>query len=194
MSKASVLALASELGGGQVASIQAQTYYDDLMVDIARQALFNQLEIVAAVRDTAVYTLPTQMSQILGVFYDDRMLSMATERELESVTPQWRDHRGQPVAYLIEKLSRHEFRLYPKPTAAGGVVIPLNGAPFGLDYPVDTIAVLASEVRQDLPEWMDLPLALIVLAREFARDSDHMDDTFAGACRTLGALFLDMVG
>ena len=80
----------------------------------------------------------------------------------------------------------------PPPTDLLSPVIPLHGAPFGLDYPVDTLAVLASQRRTDLPDWMDLPLALAVVAREYARSSPHMDKVFAGAARQLAALFLSM--
>ncbi len=193
MSKASVLALAQELANTQASATNLDQFYDDVVKDVAQQALFNVIEIMDAPAGQAVYVKPDRTSQLLGVFFDDTMLSLVTLRELEATRPQWRDSVGRPVAYLIEDLGHDEFQLYPAPVTTGDPVVPVHGAPFGLDYPANTIAVLASEIREDMPDWLDLPLALIVLSREFARPSPHMDKTFAAACRQLGTLFLSMV-
>lgn len=193
MSKASVVALALELSQGQGSPTNLDQLYDDIVVDVAQRSLFNVLETMPAVAGTATYQRPDRIAEVLGLFYDDTMLSLVTLRELEAVNPQWRDHAGRPVAYLIEDLSHETFQLYPVPVTGSTPVIPVHGAPFGLDYPSDTIVVLGSEKRQDMPEWMDLPLALLLLSREFGRPSQHTDKVFAGACRTLGALLMLMV-
>jgi len=49
------------------------------------------------------------------------------------------------------------------------------------------------ERRDDLPSWMDVPLALGVLAREYERESDHRDAVFAAACRQMSSTLLALV-
>lgn len=194
MSKASVLALASQLANMQGSDTNLDQFYEDAVMDVARQAMFNVLEIIPTHEGQSVYVRPERTVALLGLFYDDTMLSLVTLRELEATTPDWRERLGVPVAYFIEDVSHVAFGVYPTPVAPGDPVIPVHGAPFGLDYPAGTLAVLASDKLHDMPEWMDLPLALIVLAREFSRPSPHMDKVFAGACRNLGTLLLSMVG
>ncbi len=53
--------------------------------------------------------------------------------------------------------------------------------------------MIATETRDGYPEWLNLPLALLVLAREFARESDHRDPAFSTACAQLGKVALAMV-
>jgi hypothetical protein len=191
--KEDVLALAQALANMQASPTTLDQMYDDAMLDVAGQALFNVVELVAATPGQAVYPRPLGMTDILTVFYDDSMLSLVTLRELEATHPDWRSRQGRPVAWLIEDQSNDEFRLYPAPLRAPDPVIPLHGAPFGLDYPRDTIAVLGSQARRDLPDWLDLPLAFLVVAREFSRASPHADKAFSAVCRQLGGLYLGMV-
>lgn len=194
MSRASALALAGELAGGQASPTHLEQFYDDTVLDVAKQALFNVLEIVPASAGVGLYAKPEHVVAMLAAFYDDTMLSLVTQRSLEATTPDWRDVLGTPACYMIEDLSHDQFRVFPTPTLAGGPVIPMHGQPFGLDYPSGTLAVLGSDKLEDMPEWMDLPLALTVLAREFGRPSQHMDQVFAGACKSLAAMLLMMVG
>lgn len=191
--KTGVLGLAQDLANQQAAPLPLDQMYDDAMFDVASQAVFNAVDFVAATPGQAVYARPPDATDILAVFYDDTMLSLVTLRELETIRPAWRAWSGRPVAWLIEDQSNDEFRLFPSPVTTPDPLIPLYGAPFGLDYPRDTIAVLASQRRTDLPDWMDLPLALMVVAREYARPSPHADKVLAGAARQLAALFLGMV-
>ena len=193
MSKSSVLELASALANAQAGATNLDQFYDDMTQDVARGALFNVLEIVEADAGIGTYTKPERISSILGIFFDDTMLSLTTLRELEATTPDWRARIGRPVAWLIEDLSHEVFQVVPAPVTTGDPVVPVFGAPFGLDYPANTLAVLGSEVRRDMPDYMDLPLALVLLGREFSHPSPHQDRAFAGACKTLGALLLSMV-
>jgi hypothetical protein len=44
-----------------------------------------------------------------------------------------------------------------------------------------------------VPALLELPLALLILDREFSRESDHRDVTFAQAAAELAAVFLAFV-
>lgn len=193
MSRSSVLTLAQVLANGQADPDLLGAFYDDAMQDVARQALFNGLRMLPVTAGQGVYDRPADLVTTLAVFYDDVMLSLVTQRELEAVGMAWRDRIGVPHAWMHEDLSHEVFRLVPAPVSPSEPVVPVHGAPFGLDSPAGTVALLASERRRDLPDWMDLPLALITLAKEFARPSPHLDLAFSAACRSLGTTMLAMV-
>ena len=195
MSKASVLALAQQLANRQADATNLDQLYDNLVQDVAQAVLFNRVVSTPATAGTGTYNLEAILgvSEILGLFYDDDMLSLLSLRELEATSPDWRAAQGRPVGYTREDLSHNVIRLYPVPVTASDPVIPAHGAPFGLDYPRDTIAMLGSFPRRDMPVWLDLPLALLLLAKEYARDSPHIDLAFSEACKQLGDLVMAMV-
>ena len=193
MSKASVLALATDLGGGQAQSPHTERLYDEMMLAVGDAALFNLVTLLPVTAGTAEYTLPAPAVKLHAAFYDNGMLSRARKRDMEALDPSWRDHRGHPVAFVTDDLSRRVFRLYPQPVAPNSAFIFQVGAPFGVDHPVDAIAVIHSVSKSDLPTWLDLPLALSLLGREFARDSDHRNAEFASACQGLGKVLFEMV-
>ena len=193
MPKASVLSLVTDLGGAQAQSPQTERLYDDLMQTVAGGALFNVVTLLPVTAGTAEYTLPAPGVKLAGVFYDQGMLSRARKRDLEAVDPAWRDRRGHPAAFIIDDLSRRTFRLYPQPVQTNTAFIFSVGAPFGIDHPVDAVAVIHSVAKSDLPVWLDLPLALLLIGREFGRDSDHRNPEFAQACQAIGKALLDMV-
>lgn len=195
MSKATVLGLAQLLANAQADATNLDQLYDDMTQDVAQAALFNQVVSTPATAGTGTYDFEALvgLSELLGLFYDDDMLSQLSLRELEATSPDWRAATGRPVGYTREDLSHNVIRLYPVPVTTGDAVIPVHGAPFGLDYPRDTLAVLGSFPRRDMPAWLDLPLALKLLAKEYARDSPHIDLAFSEACGQLGTMLMAMV-
>jgi hypothetical protein len=193
MSQASVLSLAMQIANSQQQSPQTENYYTDAMADLAKQAIFNTVSIIGTTAGIAEYALPATTSKILGVLYDDVMLSEVHLRELEAVDPQWRDTHGRPRAWTQDEVSKLSLRLFPIPVTSNPAPVFPNAAPLGIDYPIDCLVVLHSEIRADLPPWMDLPMALGVLSREFARDSPHMDEPFAKACQDAAQLLFAMV-
>lgn len=193
MPRADALALVRLLGGIETQNPQITNYYADIATDLAHQGVFTTWLLVPAVKNQGGYDLGTDMVEVLGVFYDDTLLSRASFRELEAHDPQWRDRIGRPICYTAEQESRHAIELYPAPDANSDVENFVNGAPFGLDYPRGTIALIVSEVRVDYPTWIDLPYALAIMALEFQRDSDHRNTAFADASMALGGLLMAMV-
>jgi len=193
MPKVDALAFVRLLGGIATETPQIDHYYADIATDLGHQGLFTTWQLVPAVARQGSYSVDAAIVEILGVFYDDVLLSRVTLRELEAHAPHWRDLVGAPIAYTTEQLDRHEIRLFPSPESSADPEIFVHGAPFGLDYPRGTIAVIASDLRVDYPTWIDLPYSLAVLAREFRRDSDHRNVAFADASQALGGLLMTMV-
>lgn len=130
-----------------------------------------------ATAGNALATPPADVARVEAVAADGRMLSEERLATLDLHDPHWRGRRGDPDHYLHEDVSDRFFVLVPTPTRAN-VLKWFCTQRRGDGLPRDTTARL------------DLPLALMTLAREFQRESDHRDLPFAHACRALAATLL----
>lgn len=194
MSRASVLALVEELTTNLAPDTQIADFYDDMMVDAGRWGVGTAVRLVETTRNEAVYQFPDDVVKEYAVFYDDLMLPLATLRELEATNSAWRDETAaKPRAYVEQDMPEHFVRLYPIPQQASADFSFLFGSPMGHDFPDRALGVVVGELRADLPAWLDVPLALAILSREYERESDHRDSAFAGACRNLGNMLLALV-
>lgn len=192
MSKASVLTFVQDFSTTQVDTVAIDRYYDDIVRDLGAQDFLVQVSLVPVDTTTAIYTPPAPTIDLLQVFYDDRVLYKSALLEVEAIG-RWRDIIGTPVAYIVEDQTSKDFRLFPKPEVNSKPFVFLFGEPLGRDYPEYAAAVVHTETRVDLPEWLETPVAFEILAREFARESDHKDKPFSDACRALAKMFFDYV-
>lgn len=192
MSRNSVLSLVNDLSRGLADQGICGHYYDDIVHEIGQRPIFTRATLVAVDGATATFALPDTAIRLLYVLYDDRILAPASLRELEAVNPHWRDERGTPIAYVTERENARSFRLYPVPDVASKSFIFLTGLPFGRDYPELAVVIVHTEDRE-LPDWLDLPVALDILGREFGRESDHRDPAFAEMCGQLAVLMYRML-
>lgn len=194
MSKSSVLALANAYAFNLTSLADSATldgFYSDLMWDATRWGISTKVELVETTRDDATYAL--EQGRIYAIFYDDVMLSEASLQDLESVNPQWRDLVGRPHTWCQQDQNLNAIRVVPKPDARSVDFSFLFGAPMGHDFPARSLGVVIAERREDLPEWLDVPLALALLGREYERESAHRDVAFAKVCRELGNDLLEWV-
>ena len=193
MPRADVLTLASDLSKGQAEAIPTEHYYDEAMTVLAQRPLFTQAELVAVTNGTAVYTRPAATGRLMGMLYDDGWLPRLSMDELNYLDPAWRDRIGRPVGYVLEEENALDIRLYPTPDVSSTAFSFPSGEPLGVDYPRYALVFVYGERRDNLPAWMDLPLALGVLQREFSRESNHRDPRFADACGALSNLFMGLL-
>lgn len=195
MSKASVLSLVDNLSANQAEHPAVERFYLEVVQTFAREPWIVAVTVLATQAGTSQYVLPDSLVKILAIFYDDRVLDRLDQVTAESMPhgQYWRDAIGIPLAYVVEDETAKTFRLYPKPAASSKDFTFLVGAPLGADYPEYACALIATEVRDDLPDWLDLPLALLVCEREFSRESTHRDDAFAQTCRAIANVLLGMV-
>ena len=194
MSRATVLQRVQDLATAQPDAIAIDKFYDHVVADLGRGEWLLTATLVAVTAGTSEYTPPSTVLDIKHVFYDDRVLYKESLRALESVNPSWRDERGTPYAYVGVDETNKDFRLYPNPDRASKPVIPVHGAPFGWDYPAGTVVIIATEFRENLPPWLEMPVAYDILSREFGRESDHKDRKFADLCDKMSKLLMKMVG
>lgn len=194
MSKADIIQLVADISLAQADTIMAERYFDDIVNGLGEREVIVGAHLIPVIADTAVYELPDDTIDLLGVFYGDMFLNEAPIQEVESFAGlSWRSRRGTPIAYVVEQESSRDFRLFPTPDQPSSDIDFAFGSPFGHDYPEGVIAALCSEKRDELPEWLELPIAFEILAREYARESDHQNKAFSEVCRITSAVFLTMV-
>ena len=141
-----------------------------------------------------VYAFPASALTLYEIWYEDRGLDMMTHDELNALAVQWQEQRGSPMAYSVDNVSLREFKLYPTPVIPGDPLLMLHfGGAFGIDYPSGNAVLLATQFLLDIPSWLELPLIYMILAREYALESDHQDTDFARGCAQIGTLLFSML-
>lgn len=192
-SRAVVLAMVTTLSASQNDAAMSQRYYDEIVFDLAKQKWFVNVEQVPVVVGQAAYSYPANVVHLMHVFFGSAQLELARLRELEYVNPQWRDEEGEAVSYVLENEAARQFRLYPIPDVPTSTPLVLFGEPLGRDFRDGAITEMYSETRTTLPNYLDLPIALKIIEREFSRESDHQHSVFAAAAGKIGDLMLKMV-
>ena len=156
--------------------------HDTVAVDRFIDAVFRDLawtetliEITEQEETSVTPTFPVLASKIVTVFWEGRQLDLVSLRTLESFDPQWRDRRGEPIAYLTEGELTRTYRLYPSPDSTG------------------TVTLFHTQLHTAVPQWLELPITFEVLSREYARESNHRDDTMSQLCSKVSEILLGMV-
>lgn len=185
--------LVQDLSGGLADPIDVERFYEEAVLRLAARGVTATVQLIETSDGVGTYTLPERSVNLLGVFYGNRQLARATLNELEWHDPRWRDRLGSPLVFVTATEEAKDFRLYPAPDASSKDFIFLVGSPLGVDLPEQTAAAVVSETRDDLPEWFDLPLAALVLGREFAKESPHRDAVLAKAWNELGEALVTVV-
>ena len=193
MSHTSTIALVSALANGDADMITVEQYYGHLLDDLARYPWFVNASLVPLTAGTGEYTLEDSHVKLLGVFYDDVVLDLVNKRTLESLSSVWRDHVGRPTAYTVDDEDAKTYRLYPVPDRPSNNFIFMWGSPLGMDYPAYSVLLLHTEIRTELPDWMDLPVAFEVLAREYGHESNHRDDELSDFCAQFAQVLWSMI-
>lgn len=191
--RAAILSLAATLGNGQADPVTLAGYLGDILTEMNSQPWLTTASILPVARGQGSFVPPDSYVRTLGVAYDDRWLSLATLRELEWSDPGWRARSGVPLVYVREGETTQTFRMFPVPDQASGDLSFFAGAPMGVDYPASAVLLVHTETRDTVPDWLDLPLALAVLERDFARESAYRDPVFSAACGKLAAMLLAWV-
>lgn len=198
MSKASVLDLVQALSGERADRATCERFYDETLLELGQAPILVTATIVRtgpglSSDPDASYELPENAITALQYYYDDTVLNPATELELRAWNGDWRGLKGQPLVYVAEDVGSRRFRLVPQPDMETAPYIFITGEPFDTAYPEYGVVVFHTDKRDNLPYWLELPVAHMVLAREFARDSDHQDLPFAARSAKLGVALLEMV-
>jgi hypothetical protein len=191
MARADVLTLVDDLAVSVEDDDAAGDYYDDIVEELGfTRTPLTGAEYVAVVAGTKEHTLPTSAVRGLAFIYDDTQLYFSDKRELEATDDYWRKRRGTPIVVSFDDTDQRKFDVVPVPDRSGATI--------GADTPftahiADNIAVIYADRATDVHSWEEMQMALEVLAREFARDSEHKDQDAAKAWKMLADLFAKLV-
>jgi hypothetical protein len=179
MSKADTLALATLLAGPDVDQTLLDRFYRDVVWEFGQAELLVRSTVIPVTAGTGEFQLPERGVRLLTVFYDDEEIGPLRLTDVASLDAHWRDARGRPLAYIVDDRSARGFRLYPIPDVASKTGI----------YEV---TAFHTEAPDDVLVWLELPIALTVLAREYVRESDHRDPVFAASCQNMATALLGL--
>lgn len=186
-SKTIVLALVDTLSFNLADTTVTPVLFDECIQELGHdpRAWLTAVGTQNLANTNALVTLAGSLNivRMLGLFYQDRQLRQATVGELDAFSGSWRDEVGKPVAYVVEEEKDRIVRLYPRPSQAVSGTITTD----------PPLSIVYTEQRTTVPDWLDLPVALLVFAREFERESNHRDIDTAAIARALGEDMLRMV-
>ena len=183
MAKADVLQLVADLSNSRADATVCGDYYDQLVDEMGRSKLESLVnaELAAVVAADGSYSFPTNAIALLAVIFDDKQLMQASEMDVETSDDLWRETQGTPICFVIEDEDARVIQLYPTPARAGDTIG--GSTPFVLPHPAGNLTYIYTERRSTEHAYETLWMALEILAREFARDSNHQDLKFSAAAR-----------
>lgn len=168
-----VQTLCTHLSNGEADTTEMARLYVDVLDELATIPVL--VNYVTVTPSSGAVTFPTTSLTLLLAFYNSNQLGELSIREADWLLPNWRAATGTPYNYVMESYGRLGFQLVPTPTDG-------HNAQLLTTYYTDT-----------LPTWLQMPVALLVLAREYERESDHQNLELATACRQLGNYLVQLV-
>jgi hypothetical protein len=193
MSQATVLALVSLLSNNIADPAVTPGLYSDVVFDWGSQPILTNGTLISLTAKAEEFQLPPQVLNVLLIIWDERELGKLTLREVEALNPSWRNKIGTPNSFIEQAETAKTLALYPTPFMPSAPNLVVTGQPFGQDFPLYSVVLLNTETRQDVPVYLELPLALLIIEREFIRESDHKDADFAQIAGDFGRWLLDLI-
>lgn len=163
---ANVQALVTNLTNGEADVAEMPRLYDDVIMRLAGLPVFVRLSTSVAPVAGKV-SLSHGDIQLLLAFHNNIQLGELSIREADWLLPNWRGATGTPYNFVRESMGSQQIQLVPAPTA-------------------NNSATLTSYNPETLPVWMQLPVALLIIADEYQRESPHQKLMLANAARSLG--------
>ena len=178
MSKATVLTLVTTLSLGQDDAAETAIFYDEIVREIGFLEVLTGTETIAVSAGTAVYNVaPDTIRSIEFHSQNSGFLTKADGKGLGSLFgADWRNRTGTPIGVSMDYEDDDSFRLVPSPNTD------------------DTLTLIRTERRDDVPTWLELPIVFEILSREFSRESDHQDVELSSASRAISNLLFIMTG
>ena len=171
MSKATTLNLVQQLSNGQANPTTAERLYREVVFDLGRDEWLSVFTLVPIPLGGGSVVMPAQIIKTNAMFYDDEQLGEMTLKQAQYLNPNWRDQPGVPHSYVFDGETRKQFRLDPFPLVASKPFIFVHGSPLGQDFPAYAVEVAGIETRTDVLFQMEIGVALLVLEKEFERES-----------------------
>lgn len=169
---ATVQTLVTDLSNGEADITECGRIYEDVLANLSTLPVLVQFTASIAPVSGNVASPGTSL---LLAFYNNIQLGELSLREADWLVPNWRETVGTPYNFVRESISTTTFQLVPQPND---------------NHDAQTITTYTTET---LPVWLQLPVALLVLADEYGRESDHQNIEIANACRELGMFLVGLL-
>lgn len=187
MNEATVTGLVNDLNLGLTDATRIAQEFQEVVDQLARAGRWVEASIISLTQGTALYALPDDALVPFCAFYSDRQLNEEKAMDLD-LLGSWRDHRGEPVAYVRDYLADRTFELYPKPDVTSKALIPVFGEPLGRDYPDYSCVMLTTFRRTVFQPWLAMLAAVEISALEFRREGRQRDTQYSDACTAVANL------
>lgn len=168
-----VQTLVTNLSNGEADLTECGRIYDDVMANLGTMPVL--VSYSSGQQTNGLAPLPANAVALLLAFYNNEQLGELSIREADWLFPNWREATGTPFNFVRESIISQAIQLVPTPNDA-------NAPSFLASYTTDT-----------LPVYLQMPVALLVLADEYGRESDHQNIEIANACRELGQLLIGLL-
>lgn len=178
MAKADVTALVTSLALSQDNTTETSIFYDEIVRELGFLDVLTGTETITITPNVAVYETAADTIRSLEFHSGIRgFLTRSDGKGLGSLFgADWRNRKGTPLAVSQDQEDDEAFRLVP---------IPDTG---------DTLTIIRTENRTDVPVWLELPIAFEILYREFGRESDHQDTMLSDLCKLIADMLYKLVG
>ncbi len=189
--KADILTLAKLIAlTTEVNDTNLNDYFDEAVRALSDSQVFVGFKVVQAVNGTAKYAYPTNALRVLTVLWHDKELTETSTQQLDAVNRSWRATTGTPTCWMEEHVDERQVRIYPIPDTTGDAAADNWGA----TYPDNDLVFVTVDSATTIPDWIDIPVALGMLAREFSRESKHRDPRLAQLYVKLGLILRRLAG
>lgn len=189
MSQAETLALVQTLSNGQADAALCANFYADVVSTLGDW--HTTAVPISVTANSALITFDAGLLDLIQLIYDNEVISRLGLRELEGIRFGWRNSPGRPIAYTLEAETTKTAELFPVPQWPSPVPGPPPISPSQFS-PGNVIAIYGQQVT-DCLEYLNLPVALKVLQREFSRESNHQSMDFANAAGMIADMLLQQL-
>jgi hypothetical protein len=175
-----VLQYYTQLSNGEGdTTLAAQLYRDAIVTINGMQPALVKLEAGTPTAD-GVANLSGNADELLLAFWNGMQIGELSVREANYLFPDWREAttNDKPYNFVREGLSQKQLQLTPHLVS----LIPKNS--------VQALVSYVPSDRDVLPDYMRMPVALMMLEAEYLRESPHQNVPLAAAFRSLATLLL----
>jgi hypothetical protein len=177
VAKADVLQLVTDFGVSDVDQDEISIYHDEIVRELGFREVLTGTETIPVTAGTPEYALADDTIRALEVHLASGRIDPNSIQALQSVLGvNWRNQSGSVLAYTSDEQDDDDIRLVPIPAQN------------------DTLTIIRTETRTNLPVWLELPVALEILHREYQRESDHQDVAFAEHAHLMSVALFTLVG
>ena len=189
-----ILAFCDFLSAGLAEQNECLRLYSEVLIELAHDprawlstVAVSNTGLVADNTDPDQLEIRGGVIKLLAMFYSHRQLTEESIGALNGLNADWREHVGEPWGYTRQGEEGRMLRLYPKPRR-----LPVTGETLSTSTD-SAIALYCDQRTTDVPDVMVLPIALLILAREFERESNHRDQAASEVWRAMATNMLDMI-